>query len=103
MSKVKMLLDVITDMKTLAGSLQVLANALAEPETTNETKTELEPKLGITLEQVRALLGKKSIAGYTAQVKGLLRKYGADKLSGIDPGQYPALMADAEVLGNGKK
>ena len=103
MSKVKLLLDVIADMKTLAGSLQVLANALAEPETTNETKTELEPKPEITLEQVRALLGKKSIAGYTAQVKELLRKYGADKLSGIDPGQYPALMADAEVLGNGKE
>lgn len=103
MSKVKLLLDVIADMKTLAGSLQVLANALAEPETTNETKTELEPKLEITLEQVRALLGKKSIAGYTAQVKELLHKYGADKLSGIDPEQYPALMADAEVLGNGKE
>lgn len=103
MSKVKLLLDVITDMKTLAGSLQVLANALAEPETTNEAKTELEPKPEITLEQVRALLSKKSIAGYTAQVKELLRKYGADKLSGIDPAQYPALMADAEVLGNGKE
>ena len=49
------------------------------------------------------MLGKKSIAGYTAQVKELLRKYGADKLSGIDPSQYPALMADAEVLGNGKE
>lgn len=103
MSKVKLLLDVIADMKTLAGSLQVLANALAEPETTNETKTELEPKPEITLEQVRALLSKKSIAGYTAQVKELLRKYGADKLSGIDPEQYPALMADAEVLGNDKE
>ena len=103
MSKVKLLLDVITDMKTLAGSLEVLANALTEPETTNEAKTELESKPEITLEQVRALLGKKSIAGYTAQVKELLRKYGADKLSGIDPSQYPALMADAEVLGNGKE
>ena len=103
MSKVKLLLDVIADMKTLAGSLQVLANALAEPETTNETKAELEPKPEITLEQVRALLGKKSIAGYTTQVKELLRNYGADKLSEIDPGQYPALMADAEVLGNGKE
>lgn len=103
MSKVKLLLDVIADMKTLAGSLQVLANALAEPETTNETKTELEPKPEITLEQVRTLLGKKSIAGYTAQVKELLRKYGADKLSGIDPGQYPALMAEAEVLRNDKE
>ena len=103
MSKVKLLLDVIADMKTLAASLQVLANALAEPETTNETKTELEPKPEITLEQVRALLGKKSIAGYTTQVKELLRKYGADKLSGIDPGQYPALMAEAEVLRNDKE
>jgi hypothetical protein len=36
--------------------------------------------------------------GYTAQIRSLLQKYGADNLSGIDPANYKALLADAEVL-----
>ena len=61
------------------------------------------PEQVLTLEQVRAVLADKSRQGHTAEIRALLRKYGADKLSGIDPSQYPALMADAEVLGNGKE
>ena len=53
----------------------------------------------LTLEQVRAALAEKSRAGHTAEVKALLLKHGADKLSDIDPAEYPALLADAEVLG----
>jgi hypothetical protein len=52
----------------------------------------------ITLEQVRALLAEKSQAGFTSEVRGLLEKYGAPKLSLIDPANYKALMADAEQL-----
>ena len=32
----------------------------------------------------------------------LLKKYGAAKLSAVDAKHYPALLADAEVLTNGK-
>lgn len=44
------------------------------------------------------MLAEKSRAGHTAEVKALLTKHGADKLSDIDPAEYPALLADAEVL-----
>ena len=52
----------------------------------------------LTLEEVRAVLAEKSRAGHTAEVKALLIKHGADKLSDIDTAEYPALLADAEVL-----
>ena len=52
----------------------------------------------LTLEEVRAVLAEKSREGHTAEVKELLNKHGADKLSEIDPAEYPALLADAEVL-----
>ena len=52
----------------------------------------------LSLEQVRAALAEKSRAGHTAEVKALLIKHGADKLSDIDPAEYPALLAEAEVL-----
>ena len=55
----------------------------------------------LTIEQVRAVLADKSRSGHTAEVRELLRKYGAAKLSQIDPANYGALMADAGVLGNG--
>ncbi len=53
-----------------------------------------------TLEDVRAVLAEKSRAGHTEAVKELISKYGADRLSSIDPSNYAALMADAEGIGN---
>jgi hypothetical protein len=50
---------------------------------------------------VRAVLAEKSRAGHTAEVRELLQKYGADKLSAVDPANYEALLKDAEVIGNG--
>lgn len=49
---------------------------------------------------VRAVLAEKARLGYTEQVRGLINKYGADKLSDIKPEDYKSLLADAEVLGN---
>lgn len=66
------------------------AAAKAEPEPQEEKAP--------TLEEVRAVLAEKSRAGHTAEVKELLEKHGAPKLSGIDPAEYPALLAEVEVL-----
>ena len=60
-----------------------------------------EPKPDLKLEDVRAVLAEKSRAGHTAEVRTLLQKYGAEKLSAVDPANYEALMKDAEVIGNG--
>lgn len=58
-----------------------------------------EPK-PLTLEEVRAVLAEKSRSGHTAEVKALLTKYGADKLSALDPSKYAELLSEVEVLGN---
>lgn len=52
----------------------------------------------MTLEEVRAVLAEKSRSGHTEEVRELLAKHGADKLSEIDPVEYAALLAEAEVL-----
>lgn len=125
MSKVKLLLDVIQDVRSLADSLQAVADAMLEhepePAATKEPKkpesvkkdtgkkvakpgAKAEPessaptKPALTLEQVRAVLAEKSRVGHTMEVKALLLKHGADKLSDIDPEHYAELLADAEVL-----
>ncbi len=116
MSKMKLLLDVVSDLRSLADSLQAVADAVAQggqeqPDQTTEEKPAQKPEKKTaakkeekaepkpqTLERVRAALAEKSRAGHTAEVKALLIKHGADKLSDIDPAEYPALLAEAEVL-----
>ena len=48
---------------------------------------------------VRKMLAKKSAEGYTAQVKALLHKFGAEKLSDVDPKDYKDLYYSAEGIG----
>ena len=52
----------------------------------------------IGIEAVRAVLAEKSRDGKTSQIKALLLKYDAGKLSGVKPEDYAALLAEAEVL-----
>lgn len=54
----------------------------------------------LTLEEVRAVLAAKSQDGFTVEVRSLLEKYGAKRLSEIDPANYQALLSDAEALSN---
>ena len=52
----------------------------------------------VTIEDVRAVLAAKSQDGKTSQVKALLMKYDADRLSKVKPENYAALFHDAEAL-----
>ena len=56
------------------------------------------PGNNITIEQVRAVMAEKSQAGLTSKVKELLEKYGANKLSAVNPDDYAALMEEAAQL-----
>lgn len=38
-------------------------------------------------------------AGYSAEVKALITKYGARKLSDIDPSKFEGLLKEADALG----
>lgn len=64
-----------------------------------KTAPEKEPEKQLTLADVRAVLAEKSRAGFTEEVKALIAKHGADRLSEVPETEYAALLADAEVLG----
>ena len=70
------------------------------PETVLEEQPPEEPPKPLTFEEIQTAFGMKSRDGYTAEVKALITKYGAKKLSEIDPADYPALMKELEVIGN---
>lgn len=105
MSKTKLLLDVASDLRSLADSLQAVAGITDQDELAPETKPEKEPESPptpkespVTIEQVRSVLADKSRSGKTAAVRDLLTKFGAAKLSEIEPDKYPALLQAAEEL-----
>ena len=52
------------------------------------------------LEEVRKFLAELSMSGKTAEMKSLLAKYGATKLSDIDPKYYAKLLDDAKEIAN---
>jgi hypothetical protein len=85
---------------SISQSLSSMFSSSDKSKTTEAEMPAPEEK-AITLEEVRAVLAKKSRDGHTAQIRELLQKYGADKLSEINASDYPALLAEAEVLGNG--
>lgn len=102
MSKIKLLLDVVEDMRRLADSLQTVADSIAGKEVEAQgnapTVAERAQQPAITIDQVRAVLAEKSGQGKTKEVKALLYKYDAGKLSGVKPEDYPALMEEAQKL-----
>ena len=67
----------------------------------NDTPNADQPKHGPVQDKVtvRQMLAKKCQAGYTDQVKDLLHKFGAEKLSDIDPKDYKDLYYSAEGIG----
>ena len=111
MDKAKRVAD---DLRKCADILHGLADLLTEdadastakPEKPAETlaeKTEAQPakETPVTLEAVRAVAAKIARAGGTEQVKALIEKHGADKLSAVPPAEYGALLKELEGIGDG--
>jgi len=110
MSKMSELHLLVTELKKCGEALIGISESLSElftdkepAQATEQPKAEVPAPENkpITLEAVRAILADKSRAGYTLQVRALLEKHGAEKLSEIDPLEYPSLLSEAKVLGNG--
>ncbi len=70
----------------------------AQPSNTEKAQTEVQQEKPATLEGIRALMAQKTQEGKSKEIKELLQKYGAAKLSAVKPEDYPALMQEAQVL-----
>lgn len=120
------LIRLADELKTCGNTLINIADCLSKLDEPKDNAKETEPKAEIkpeeaapnegsvetveahadtvekpiALEEVRAIFAKISRAGYTAEIKALIKKYGADKLSDVKPTEYKAMLKDAEVIGN---
>lgn len=111
MSKMSELDLCISELRNSAQSLTKVADSLTTLFGKNsnteaeakapQAKTTTKPK-SVTLEQVRAILAEKSRSGHTADVRDLLQKHGASKLSEIDPTKFEVLLEEAAAIGLGE-
>ena len=84
MSKIKMLLDVVEGMRSLADSIEVLAQGVADGQ--NRPKAEPKPKPdkpAVTHEMLRETAVKLSRSGQKDDVKALLDNYGVKNITAV--------------------
>ena len=82
--------EIITTINDIVGTIESAFSS--SPEIPKEDKK------SVTLEEVRAVLAEKSRAGKTAEVKGLLTKFGVNKLSELDASKYDELLKETEGI-----
>ena len=87
MSKMSDMSMTIEELRNAAAAINDAANWLAQQfgEASEAAETAEVPaapaKPALSLEDVRAVLADKSRAGHTAEIRELLKKYGASRLS----------------------
>lgn len=90
------LVKIISGLRELADALE--ENLNSDVKTEMKVSNEKQKEEIITLEQVRAVLATKSQSGKQPEVKALIQKYGAEKLTAIDKACYKELLKEAEEL-----
>lgn len=107
-SELSILIDELKNCgETLIGISQSLSELFSsadenqksdEPITVTQEQSKTAEEKVLTLEDVRAVLAEKSRAGFTAQIREILVKHGAEKLSAVNPSEYQTLLKEVEVL-----
>lgn len=83
----------------LVDAIKILDSMIEQDELPGQiSMDEIVKEKEVNIEDVRKILANKSRAGYTEQIRELLQKYGAKKLSDINSSKYKDLMEEAEKL-----
>lgn len=87
----------LEELRKCANTINEIVDNLESAFSSSDEKPKEEKKT-VTLEEVRAVLAEKSRAGKTAEVKGLLTKFGVNKLSELDASKYDELLKETEEI-----
>ncbi len=121
MSKTKLALDVVQDLRSLADSLEALASAAMgevpaqtekpaqtaeKPVSTKPTTQTAEPSATptttpekhLTLVELRAFVAERSTPENRPKIKALLTKHSVNKLTELPEDQYETLKREVEAL-----
>lgn len=95
------LADLLTETEDAKASTDGPEKPVEAPAKESQATAKPAKKKPIALEDVRAVAAKIARAGGTEQVKALIEKHGADKLSAVPPEQYEALLKELEGIDDG--
>lgn len=110
MSRTKLALDVVQDLRSLADSIEVLANAIVDgaPEQSDAPKqpvannmpseTTVQTEKPLSLVELRAYVAERSTPENRPKIKALLTKHGVNKLTELPEDQYEALKREVAAL-----
>lgn len=87
----------------MTGDVEVAADSAADGKTQKTGKEDKKAagsgkEKAVAIEDVRAVMAQKTQEGKSQEIKDLLQRYGAVKLSAVNPEHYPALLKEARVL-----
>ena len=83
-----------------AAEEKVEKSKAAEEKAKEPKAEEKKSEKKYTLEDVRKELSAKSSAGFTDEVRSLLERHGASKLSAIAESEYAAIMEEVKAIGS---
>lgn len=98
MSKMKLALNVVEDLRSLADSIETLTNAVEGNQSAEVASPAREEKPKITFQDLRAVLAILTRDGKQQQVKDLIERYGAKKLSEVPEKAYQELLEEARKI-----
>lgn len=98
MSRMKLALSVVEDLRSLADSIETLGKSLTDTNNTDveEVREPEAPK--IKFEDLRAVLAVLTRQGKQDKVKELITKCGAKKLSDVPEEKYQELLDAARKI-----
>lgn len=96
MSRTKLLLDVVSDMRSLADSLETMANAVAGNDGVSKEKQADKPS--VTHEMLRELAVKLSRNGKREEIKQLIEKYGVKNITAVAESDLDSFYADLQQM-----
>lgn len=117
MNKIKIIQNVVSNLRAITDNVEALVEALKENQANFVAPEEATPKSKIepkvikpskeaktvekapepkqpTLEEVRAAMAEKSRNGHREEVKAIIIKHGANKLTAINSEQYVEVMKE---------
>ncbi|AOR22706.1 hypothetical protein [Clostridium taeniosporum] len=109
MNKIKIIQDIIDNLKGITGSLETLIKVLNESVNSEEVvqkenavkeskakanKEDSQEQKQPTLEEVRAAMAEKNREGHREEVKAIIVKHGANKLTALDSKCYSEVLKE---------
>lgn len=91
-------IEIASIFEKLSQCYTSLAKELSQMEKSQNNLSQTSQTKDITIENLREVLASKSKIGKTFEVKELLSKFGANKLSQVKEEDFPALMLESQKL-----